>query len=94
MRCGSGESQKEDGRVRPQRAANAGTGRDTKHQSPNRLVVMGWTGITGSLQPLADVNINPALCSFTCEEGDRQPSGELRALPRKRRSDLVVRKSR
>lgn len=40
MRCGSGESQEEDGKVRPQRAANTGAGRDTKHQSPNRLAFM------------------------------------------------------
>lgn len=46
------------------------------------------------MQPLADVNINPVLYSSTCKEGDRQPFGELRALPRKRKSDLVVRKSR
>lgn len=45
-------------KVRPQRAADTGVGRDTEQQSPDRqLVVMGWTGIAGSLRPLADVTV-------------------------------------
>lgn len=62
MGCGSGESQEKDRKVRPQRAADTGVGRDAEQQSPDRqLVVMGWTGIAGSLWPPADVTVT--LCS-------------------------------
>lgn len=48
--------------MRPQRAASAGVGKDTKRQSPNKqLVVMGWAGIAVSLQPPADATVT--LCS-------------------------------
>lgn len=54
----TGESQEKDGRVRPQRAANTGVGRDTRRQCLNRqLVVMGWAGINGSLWPPADITV-------------------------------------
>lgn len=44
--------------MRPWRAANTGVGREAEQQSPNRqLVVMGWTGIAGSLRPPADVTV-------------------------------------